>query len=70
MAELNFECKKCKRTFDNDVGRVTFPTEPGKRPKFENNIECPKCGVITIDDVLLTELGQTQLTEIHMGTIE
>ena len=68
MASLNFNCKKCGITFDSNVGEITFPM--GDRPKFGNNIECPKCGIITIDDVLLTELGQTQLTEIHMETTE
>jgi rubredoxin len=66
MAELNFKCRKCKGIFDSEVGEITFPTEPGQRPKFENDIICPKCGAITIDDVLLTELGQTQLTAIDM----
>ena len=66
MAELNFQCRKCKRLFDNDVGTITFPTEPGKRPTFEKEIRCPRCGVIKIEDVLLTELGQTQLTAIDM----
>lgn len=66
MAELNFECRKCKKTFDNDVGAITFPTKPEKRPEFEKEIRCPNCGVKKIDEVLLTELGQTQLTEIDM----
>ncbi len=66
MAELNFECKKCRKIFDSNVGTITFPTEPGQRPKFENSIVCPSCGVLTIEDVLLTELGQTQLTAIDM----
>lgn len=70
MAELNFICKKCKRTFDCDVGEITFPTKPGQRPVFKNDIECPKCGVITIDNVLLTELGQTQITEIHLESVQ
>ncbi len=66
MAELNFKCRKCKGIFDNDVGTITFPTEPGQRPEFENDIMCPNCGVITIEEVLLTEIGQTQLTAIDM----
>ena len=68
MAIINLNCKKCSIIFDSNVGEIEFPM--GERPKFEKNIECPKCGIITIDDVLLTELGQTQLTEIHVGTIE
>ena len=70
MAELNFKCRKCKSIFDCDVGRITFPTKPRQRPTFENEIECPKCGVITIENVLLTELGQTQITEIHLESVQ
>jgi hypothetical protein len=33
------------------------------RPTFERDIVCPRCGVLTMDDVLLTELGQSQMTE-------
>ena len=36
------------------------------RPDFEKPIACPKCGVRTIDEVFLTELGQSQLTEATM----
>ncbi len=68
MAELNFECRKCKSIFDCDVGKITFPIKPDQRPIFENDIECPKCGVITIKDVLLTETGQTQITVAHLDT--
>jgi rubredoxin len=66
MAELNFECRKCRKEFDSNVGTIRFPTEPGKRPEFEKDITCPNCGVVTIEEVLLTELGQMQLTEIDM----
>lgn len=70
MAELNFNCRKCRSIFDSNVGEITFPTKPGQRPKFENDIVCPRCGVIRIEDVLLTELGQTQITEIHLGSMQ
>lgn len=70
MAELNFRCKKCNGIFDSDVGGITFPMKAGERPEFEKDIECPECGVITIDDVLLTELGQTQITEVHLESME
>lgn len=60
--EINFECKKCGCVFDSDVGAVSI-SEDSFRPQFENEIICPKCGKRSIDDVLLTELGQTQLTE-------
>ena len=60
--EINFECKKCRSIFDGDVGSVIIP-EKSMRPQFENAIICPKCGQCSIDDVLLTELGQSQLTQ-------
>lgn len=60
--EINFECKECGGIFDFDVGTVSV-SEESFRPQFENEIICPKCGHRSIDDVLLTELGQSQLTE-------
>ena len=36
------------------------------RPDFEKPITCPICGVRTIDEVFLTELGQSQMTEAMM----
>ncbi len=60
--EINFECKKCGKTFDCDVGIVTLP-EDSERPCFEKKIICPVCGERSMDDVFLTELGQGQLTE-------
>lgn len=60
--EINFECKKCGVIFDSEVGSVSV-CENSFRPQFEKGIICPKCGQLSIDDVLLTELGQSQLTE-------
>ena len=59
---INFECKKCGRLFDCDVGAVSV-AEAAMRPVFEKNIRCPTCGERSMDDVLLTELGQSQLTD-------
>jgi len=59
---INFECKKCKKTFNCDVGKVGID-QSTFRPNFEKPITCPKCGVRTIDGVYLTELGQSQMTE-------
>ena len=62
---INFECMKCRQLFDCDVGRITFPPPiQGMRPKFENDLECGQCGTLTMDEVELTELGQTQMTEL------
>jgi len=60
--EINFECKKCSCIFDSDVGIIRM-NEQTFRPIFENPIMCPKCGVRTIDEVFLTEMGQSQMTE-------
>jgi GAF domain-containing protein len=59
---INFECKKCHHVFDCDVGLVSMLAD-SNRPHFEKGVLCPTCGEVTIDDVWLTELGQSQLTE-------
>ena len=63
--EINFECKKCNSIFDSDVGTIGI-NEQTFRPDFEKPIMCPKCGVRTIDEVFLTEFGQSQMTEATM----
>jgi hypothetical protein len=63
---INFECRKCGGQFDCDVGTVTLP-ENADRPSFEKKIICPKCGQRSMDEVLLTELGQSQLTQATLG---
>jgi len=60
--KINFECKKCQRAFDCDVGRISI-NEKTMRPDFEKSIICPRCGKRSIDEVFLTELGQSQMTE-------
>lgn len=65
MPEINFQCKKCGRIFDFDVGNISFELVD-ERPQFEKQISCPRCGYLTLDEVILTELGQTQLTELDM----
>jgi hypothetical protein len=59
---INFECKRCHRIFDSDVDSVTLHDD-SDRPHFEKRPLCPACGELMIDDVWLTELGQSQLTE-------
>jgi len=63
---INFECQKCRTLFDCDIGTVTF-SENSDQPDFEKEIICPKCGSFSMDEVLLTEIGQSQLTEITLG---
>jgi DNA-directed RNA polymerase subunit RPC12/RpoP len=66
MTELNFLCTKCRKEFDCDAGKISFPIGE-KRPRFERNIVCPRCGVLTMDEVELTELGQTQLGAVFFA---
>jgi hypothetical protein len=49
-------------TFDFNVGKITF----GNKLSFENSIVCIKCGLVEIDDLELTELGQTQVAELFL----
>ena len=59
---ISFECKRCHHVFNCDVGSVRMLAD-SDRPHFEKGLLCPTCGEVTIDDVWLTELGQSQLTE-------
>ncbi len=68
MTELNFKCKGCKRYFDCDVGKISFPPKQ-ERPRFEKNIICPMCGIRSMDKVELSELGQTQLGEVYFSSL-
>ena len=63
---INFQCKKCRQAFDCDVGAARVD-DKAYRPKFTNPIVCPRCGERTMDGVLLTELGQSQLTDATFG---
>ena len=60
--KINFECKKCNNTFDCEMGKIGI-NESTMRPKFEKDIICHQCGKLTMDDVFLTEIGQTQMTQ-------
>jgi len=62
---INFECKGCKKEFDCDMGKIGI-NEQTWRPDFERPIICPRCGERTMDEVFLTELGQSQMTEATM----
>ena len=69
MTELNFLCTKCRTEFDCNVGKISFPVEEN-RPRFEKNILCPRCGVLTMDEVELTEPGQTQLGAVFFAELK
>ena len=65
MAVINFKCKKCGKYFNCDVGEISFKLV-NRRPQFGKEIRCKSCGVLTMDEVELTELGQSQLTELQL----
>lgn len=69
MPFINFKCKKCRKVFDFDVGKISFKLVDD-RPQFENEINCPHCGPLTLDEVELTEIGQTELTEIYLKDVK
>lgn len=52
---INYECKKCHKEFDCEMGQIGV-NEVTMRPDFERPME----------EVLLTELGQSQMTEATM----
>ncbi len=68
MTELNFKCMGCKRYFDCDVGQISFPPKQ-ERPRFEKNIICPRCGIRSMDEVELSEHGQTQLGAVYFSSL-
>jgi hypothetical protein len=59
---INFGCRKCRKEFDCDVGKIGI-NKKTMRPDFEKPILCPQCGKRTMDEVFLTELGQGLMTE-------
>jgi len=63
MADINFKCKKCDKEFDCETGKIQF----GDRLSFEKKIMYPKCGVMDIEDLELTEIGQTQVSELYFS---
>jgi rubredoxin len=62
---INFKCKGCGQVFDCDIGTIGI-NDQTFRPVFEKQIICPGCGEKGLDDVLLTELGESQMTEATM----
>ena len=63
---INFKCIQCNKVFNCDIGNVSLSNN-SFRPQFENDITCPFCGKRSVDEVLLTELGQSQLTEATLN---
>lgn len=63
--KLHFQCKICKIFYDYEVGEITFDAEGAV---LEHYPSCPKC--IKPDQWLLSELGQTILTEYHFAYMD
>ena len=63
--EISFECKTCRKEFACETGQIGINMQT-MRPDFEKPIICPRCGKRTMDEVLLTELGQSRMTEATM----
>ncbi len=63
--EISFECKKCRKEFACQMGRIGINRQT-TRPDFQKPIICPLFGERTMNEVLLTELGQSQMTEATM----
>jgi NAD-dependent SIR2 family protein deacetylase len=61
---ISFECKSCHSEFDSDVGKITFTPDP----VFTIPPLCPRCGPRKNDQVFLTEVGQSQLTDAYMNS--
>lgn len=59
---INFACRQCQQPFDGDVGQINLD-EHTLRPRFEKPIICPDGGERSLEEVYLSERGQTQLTE-------
>jgi len=66
MAIINFKCKRCGKEFDFEVGKVRFTDNVDDMVYFEKEICCAKCGVLKLNEVELTELGQSQMTQLYL----
>jgi ribosomal protein S27AE len=60
--QINLKCGKCGAIYDHEAGQISH--DENMSLVFENKSKCPKCGAV--DEDLLTELGQSQMTEWHM----
>jgi len=47
---INFKCKKCRREFDCDMGKIGID-DSGMRPTFEKDIVSPWFDKLTMDGV-------------------
>jgi protein O-mannosyl-transferase len=66
---INLGCKKCGSEFDCDVGDISM-SEDSMLPVFGKDIECPRCGRLSMDDISLTEFGQSRTTKQREGVLQ
>ena len=62
---VNLKCGVCKHIYDFEVGEPSM--DKNYKLVFQNKPICPKSQAI--DNVLLTERGQSQMTDWHLGEI-
>ncbi len=63
--KINFECKKCKEIFDCDIGKF-IRSKKTSELIYENQIICPKCGILETNQYGLTKLGTSQSIDARM----
>ena len=64
--EVNLNCGKCNVNYNFEVGEPS--TDENMRLVFAHKPVCPKCGAL--DQELLSELGQSQMTEWHLKGLD
>lgn len=64
--EVNLNCSVCKTNYDFEVGEPSLDEDMSL--VFEHKSVCPKCGAEDKD--LLSELGQSQMTEWHLKDLD
>jgi rubredoxin len=62
---VNLKCGECGHIYDSEVGELSI--NENLKLVFENKNVCPKCKAE--DKGLLTEKGQSQMTDWHLGNI-
>lgn len=60
---VNLKCGNCQHIYNFEVGKPSM--DENFTLQFENKPICPKCGVE--DKELLTEQGQSQMTDWHLN---
>ncbi len=62
---VNLKCGACKHVYNFEVGQPSM--DKNYKLVFEHKPVCPQCKAI--DNVLLTERGQSQMTDWHLGNL-